>query len=135
MGIYVSWHWKMMQNFTGIERSVQNWHEEFKNFWLQHSKISIIYTLMGCFWPKYIMFELKKVQRSYFWLHWRLIQNLKQNWLVLSKMKWRIWQIFVHSLKNSNFISEKKMVELNQNKIQNNQNYQMHGENFILPWK
>ena len=40
---------------------VQNWHEEFDEFWPEHSKISKIYTLMGCFWPKYIMFELKKV--------------------------------------------------------------------------
>ena len=32
----------------------------FKHFRLQHSKISIICTLMGFFWPKYIMFELRK---------------------------------------------------------------------------
>ena len=28
----------------------------------------------------------KKVQRSYIWWHWRLMQNLKENWFVLSKM-------------------------------------------------
>ena len=44
-------------------------------FWLPHSKISIISTLMGWFWPRYIMFE-----------HSRLILNLKENWLVLPKM-------------------------------------------------
>ena len=43
-----------------IDGSVQNWHEEFNHFWLQHSKISIICTLMGCFWPRYIMFEHRK---------------------------------------------------------------------------
>ena len=43
------------------------------------------------------------------------MQNLKENWLVLSKMSWRIWQIFVHNLKNSDFILESKMAELNQN--------------------
>ena len=32
----------------------------------------------------------KKVQRSYVWWHWRLMQNLKENWLVLSKMTWGI---------------------------------------------
>ena len=73
------------------------WHEEFGKFSPEHSKISKICTLMGCFWPKYIMFELKKVQRSYVWLHWRLMQNLKENWLVLSKMTWRIWQIFTRA--------------------------------------
>ena len=42
--------------------------------------------------------------------------NLKENWLVLSNMTWRIWQIFVHRLKNSDFILESKMAELNKNK-------------------
>ena len=69
----------------------------------------------GLLLTKYIMFELKKLQRSYVWLHWRLMQNLKENWLVLSKMTWRIWQIFVHKLKNRDFILESKMVELNKN--------------------
>ena len=44
------------------------------------------------------------------------MQNLKENWLVLSKMTWRIWEIFLHMLKNSNFILESKMAELNKNK-------------------
>ena len=35
-----------------------------------------------------------KVQRSSIWWHWRLMQNVKANWLLLSKMTWRIWQIF-----------------------------------------
>ena len=39
---------------------VQNWYEEFTKFWPKHSKISKICPLMGCFWPKYIMSELKK---------------------------------------------------------------------------
>ena len=45
-----------------------------------------------------------------------LVQNLKEKSLVLSKMTWRIWQIFVYRMKNSDFILESKMVELNQNK-------------------
>ena len=94
--------------WRGIDLSVQNWHQEFDKFWPEHLKNSKNYTLMGCFWPKHIMFELKKVQRIYFWTHWRLMQNLKENWLVLSKLTWRIWQIFVHSLKNCNFILERK---------------------------
>ena len=44
------------------------------------------------------------------------MQNLKENWIVLSKMTGRIWQIFVHRLKNSNFVLESKMAELNKNK-------------------
>ena len=90
-------------------------------FWPEHSKVINICTLIGYFWPKYTLFELKEVQTSYVWWHWRLVQNLKENWLVLSKMTWRILQIFVHRLKNSYFILESKMREL--------------CENFNLPWK
>ena len=46
--------------WRGIDLSVQNWHEEFDEFWPEHSKISKICTLMGFFWTKYIMFDLKK---------------------------------------------------------------------------
>ena len=99
-----------------INLSVQNWHEKFDKFWPEHSKNSKNYTLMGCFLPKYIIFESKKVRRSYFWWHWRLMQNLKENWLAISKMTWRILQIFVHRLKKQNFILESKNAELNQNK-------------------
>ena len=45
------------------------------------------------------------------------MQNLKENWLVLSKMTWRNWEIFVHKLKNSDFILESKMAKINQKKI------------------
>ena len=48
------------KNWRGIDLSVQIWHEEFDRFWPEHSKISKIYTLMGCFWPKYTMLEPKK---------------------------------------------------------------------------
>ena len=43
------------------------------------------------------------------------MQNLKENWLVLSKMTWRIRQIFTPRLKNSGFFLESKIAELNQN--------------------
>ena len=42
--------------WRGTDLSVQNWHEEFDEFWPEHSKITKICTLMGCIWPKYIMF-------------------------------------------------------------------------------
>ena len=74
------------KNWRGIDMSVQNWYEAFDKFWPEQSKCSKVCTLMVCFWPKYIMFELKKVQRSFVWWHWLLMQNLKEKWLVLSKM-------------------------------------------------
>ena len=51
---------KWCKSWKGIDLSVQNWHEEFDKFWPEHSKISKICTLMGFFWTKYIMFDLKK---------------------------------------------------------------------------
>ena len=63
-------------------------------FWPEHSKVSKICTLMVSFWTKYVMFELKKVEKSDIWWHWRLMQNLKENWLVLYKIAWGVWQIF-----------------------------------------
>ena len=44
-------------------------------------------------WPK-------KVQRSYISWHWRVMQNLKKNWLVVWKMTWGIWQIFIRTLES-----------------------------------
>ena len=37
-----------------------NWHKECGKFWPEHSKISKIFTLMGFFRAKYILFKLKK---------------------------------------------------------------------------
>ena len=61
------------------------------NFDPSTQKISKIFTLMGCFWAKYIMFELKKVQRSYVWRHWRVMEFLKASWLVFPKITWESW--------------------------------------------
>ena len=49
--------WKVLR---GIDLLFKNWHKEFDKFWLENLKVSKTYTLMGCFWPKYIMFELRK---------------------------------------------------------------------------
>ena len=76
------------KKWIGIDLSVQNWHKEFDKFWPEHLKISNICTLIGCFWPKYIMFEPKKVQRIYVWWYWIVMQNLKESWVALSKMTW-----------------------------------------------
>ena len=46
--------------WKGTDLSVQNGHDEINKFWLKHSKISKICSLMGWFWPKYTMFKPKK---------------------------------------------------------------------------
>ena len=63
--IYVLWQGRKMRN---LKRNwlVQNWHEEFNKFWPKHLKISKICTLMGCFWPKYIMLQLRKYREVMF---------------------------------------------------------------------
>ena len=55
------------KTWRGINFSVQNWHEQFDKFWFKHSKISKFCTLMGCVWPKYIMFDLKKYRGVMFY--------------------------------------------------------------------
>ena len=55
--------WKI---WRGIDLSFQNWHNEFDKFWLENSEVLEIYTLMGCFRPKYIKFELKKYRGAIF---------------------------------------------------------------------
>ena len=52
-----------------LDLSFQNWREEFDDFLPEDLKISKIWTLMSCFWPKYIMFDIRKIKRSYLWLH------------------------------------------------------------------
>ena len=51
------WRW--------IALSFQNW-QVFDKVWLENLKFRKIYTLMGCFWPKYIMFAKKSTEELYF---------------------------------------------------------------------
>ena len=70
----------------GIDLSFQNWHKEFDKFWPEHLKVSKIFTLMGSFWAKYILFELKKYRGVIFhgteegYKIWRGIDMSFQNW-------------------------------------------------------
>ena len=40
----------------------------------------------------------EKAHRSYLSWHWRIMQNLKKNWLVVWKITWGIWKIFIKAL-------------------------------------
>ena len=72
--------------WRGIDLSFQNWHKEFDKFWPEHSKVSKIFILMGSFWAKYILFELKKNRGIIFhateegYKIWRGIDLSFQNW-------------------------------------------------------
>ena len=69
-----------------IELSFQNWHKEFDKIWTKHSKVSKIFILMGSFWAKYILFELKKYRGIIFheteegYKIWRGIKLSFQKW-------------------------------------------------------
>ena len=90
----------------GIGLLFQNWHEEFVEFWPEQLKFSKLCTLMGCFWSKYIMFELKKYRGVMF--------DGTEDWCkIWRKTDLCFLKIFVYRLKNSNFILESKMAELN----------------------
>ena len=89
--------WGIWRNLTQAPKSLNNFH------------------FNGLFLIKVYNAWAKKVQRSYVCRHWRLMQNLKENWPVLSKMTWGIWKIFT-GWKKSDFILESKMAELYQNK-------------------
>ena len=80
--------------------SFQNWHKEFDKFWPEHSKVSKHFTLISSFWAKYILFEVKKVQRRYLLWSWRGIQSLERNRLVVSKLTSGNWQILTWALKS-----------------------------------
>ena len=40
------------------------------------------------------------LQKSYVSWQWRMMHNLKKNWLASSKLTWRIWRILTLALKN-----------------------------------
>ena len=66
---FASWEWRILQNLmrTWLVNSKLIW----RIWWILNRALENlkIWTLMSCFWPKYIMIKLKKVHRSYVWLH------------------------------------------------------------------
>ena len=72
--------------WSGIDLSFQNWHKKFDKIWPKHSKVSKIFILMGSFWAKYILFELKKYRGIIFhetgegYKIWSGIDLSFQNW-------------------------------------------------------
>ena len=54
---------KWRKIWKGIHLSFENWHEKFDKF----LKVLKIITLLGSFWEKYTLFELKKYRRVIFY--------------------------------------------------------------------
>ena len=90
----------MMKNLKRNWLVVSKLNKEFFEFWFEHLKVSKSYTLMGCFWPRYIIFELKKY-RGVIFHDTRIDTNLKKtfhqskrksqnwdfHWVLLSKVQ------------------------------------------------
>ena len=59
------------------------------------------------FFSKSYKVPAKKVQKSSLSWHWRVMQSLKKNWLVISNMTWGIWWILTRptTQKSKNFTS------------------------------
>ena len=97
---YLLWHWRLIQNLERNRLVVSNlpwgiWQiltralESLKSFHFSGLLLNKV-----C-----ILFELK-IQRKYLSWHWRMMENLKKNWLMAWKMTWGIRQIFTRSLEN-----------------------------------
>ena len=96
---YVSWYWRMVQNL--------------KKKWLFVSKMPRIWWILirvlkclkklhfdwSILWKVYNVWT-NKVQRSYISCHWRVCKVWKNNWLVVWKTIWGVWQIFIRTLEN-----------------------------------
>ena len=93
-GSYVSWQLKMMQKSKrnwlvnskltwGIWRSLTRALENLKNVHFNCLPLTKVYNVWA-----------KKVEGSYVWWHWMLMENLKENWFLLWKKTWGMWEIF-----------------------------------------
>ena len=84
--------------WRGIDLSFQNWHKEFDKFWPEHSKVSKSFTLIGSFWAKSILSELKTYTGVIFHETEEWCKIWRKTNLLLGKMTWTIWKIFTRAL-------------------------------------
>ena len=103
--------WKI---WKGTELSIQNWHEEFGEFWTEHTKMSNICTLIDRFWKKHKMFDLKST-RTLCFRALKIDAKFERKLTCAFKNDIKIFVNF-HRLRNSDFNLESKTADLNQNK-------------------
>ena len=100
----ISWYWKVMQNLKKnwfvVSKMTRIWWiliRTLKSLKNLHFDWSFSYKVYNV-WPK-------KVQKSYLSWHWRVMQNLKRNWLVVWKMTWEIWQNFTRTVESVKIVT------------------------------
>ena len=85
----LKWNWLVSSKLTwGVWQILIQALESLKNLHFNWLPLTKVYNIWA-----------KKVQRSYVWWHWILMQNLKENRFVLSKMT-GIWEIFTRALES-----------------------------------
>ena len=97
--IYVVWYWIVEQNLKEnqlfVSKMVRIWWilfqapKSLKDLHFDWFLLCKVYNV----WPK-------KVQRSCIAWLWRVMQNLRRNSLVVWKMTWGIWEIFIKTLES-----------------------------------
>ena len=91
---------KLKSDRRETELWFKKWHEEFGTFSPEHSKVS----KLGLWWGHFVQsrkcMSLKNLQRSYVSWQWTMMQNLKRNWLAISKLTSGIWQILTWTVEN-----------------------------------
>ena len=119
--IYVSWHW--MQNLKEnwlvawkMTRNLVNFHVSCrKSENLHFDQILLSKTYKDLY---------EKIQKSYVSWHWRVVQSLQKNWLLVSNMTWGFWWIFNQPLKSPKiplrWVILSKVYEVWTKKIQRN---------------
>ena len=78
----------------------QKWHEEFGTSSLQHIWKTKNWDFYWVLSFKVQNVWAKNLHGSYVSWQWRMIQNLKRNWLVSSKLTWGVWRLLIRALKN-----------------------------------
>ena len=83
-----------------LTRGLENDTRNLTNFHQSTLKNLKIRTFIRSFYPKQKIYELKIYRGVMCHDNWRMMQNLKRNWLVSSKWTWGIWRILTQALKN-----------------------------------
>ena len=95
---YIKFQRKGMQELCFMILKSGAKFEEKLIFWFKNAKNLINLQFDWSLLSK--VHNVKKVQRSYVSWHWRVMQGLKKNWLVVWKMTWRIWKVFIKTLES-----------------------------------
>ena len=83
-----------------IDLLFQNWHKEFDELWTEHSKVSKICTLMGCFYQSIQCCSLESTEELCL-IALKINKAFERKLTrAFKKMTWGIWQIFTRELKS-----------------------------------